>query len=93
MTHLIEVKKKDGESNESLLRRFNRKVQASGVILYVKDNQFSQKAKSKNLTRRDAQRRSKMRELRDYMRKIGKLDDSRDQYGRSKSTTKIHIKK
>jgi len=33
---VIEVKKNQGESNTSLLRRFSRRVQESGIIYKVK---------------------------------------------------------
>lgn len=45
---MIQVTKKDGkESTENLLRRFNRKVQQSGVVAVVKQNQFFEKPISK----------------------------------------------
>jgi ribosomal protein S21 len=41
---MIQVSRKDSkESTENLLRRFNRKVQQSGAIATVKQNQFFQK--------------------------------------------------
>ena len=92
---MIEVKKKEGESNESLLRRFNRKVQQSGVLLTVKKRQFQLKQKSKNIQRTEAVRRSKIRATKDYLRKIGKLEETRDPYGRVKSTSskKVRVKR
>ncbi|HVO86144.1 MAG TPA: 30S ribosomal protein S21 [Candidatus Binatia bacterium] len=51
---MIQVTKKDSkESVENLLRRFNRKVQQSGVLAIAKQNQYFEKP----LSRRD--RRSK----------------------------------
>ena len=45
---MIEITRKDSkESTENLLRRFNRKVQQSGVIAEVKQNQYYQKPMSK----------------------------------------------
>jgi ribosomal protein S21 len=41
---MIQVTRKDTkESTENLLRRFNRKVQQSGMITVVKQNQYFQK--------------------------------------------------
>ena len=52
---MIEVSRKDTkESTENLLRRFNRKVQQSGTITLVKQNQFFQKPTSKPERRRKA---------------------------------------
>ncbi|HSX45420.1 MAG TPA: 30S ribosomal protein S21, partial [Candidatus Saccharimonadia bacterium] len=52
---MIQVTRKDGkESSENLLRRFNRKVQQSGTIASVKQNQYFQKDTSKTERRRKA---------------------------------------
>lgn len=45
---MIQVTKKDSkESLENMLRRFNRKVQQSGVIAIAKQNQFFERDISK----------------------------------------------
>lgn len=45
---MIQVTRKDAkESSENLLRRFNRKVQQSGVLAVVKQNQRFEKPLSK----------------------------------------------
>jgi ribosomal protein S21 len=45
---MITVTRKDSkESLENLLRRFNRKVQQSGVVASVKQNQYFEKPLSK----------------------------------------------
>jgi ribosomal protein S21 len=52
---MIEVTRKDAkESTENLLRRFNRKVQQSGVLAEVKQNQYFQKEISKKERRTKA---------------------------------------
>jgi ribosomal protein S21 len=52
---MIQVTRKDAkESTENLLRRFNRKVQQSGAVATVKQNQFFQKPISKTERRRKA---------------------------------------
>jgi len=52
---MIQVSRKDSkESTENLLRRFNRKVQQSGAIAVVKQNQYFQKDISKTERRRKA---------------------------------------
>lgn len=74
----IRVVKNETESNESIVRRFVRKVQASGNLLLVKQNQHRQRPTSKRLKRRSAILRTKSREKREYLRKIGKLDETQD---------------
>jgi len=52
---MIQVTRKDSkESTENLLRRFNRKVQQSGLITNVKQNQYFQKPISKTERRSKA---------------------------------------
>ena len=52
---MIQVTRKDSkESLENLLRRFNRKVQQSGVIAKVKQGQYFEKPMSKRDRRQKA---------------------------------------
>lgn len=52
---MIQVSRKDPkESLESLLRRFNRKVQQSGVVTTVKQGQYFEKPTSKRDRRKKA---------------------------------------
>ncbi len=73
MTVVVEVKKKDGESFESLLRRFNRKIQQSGVLVRARKIRFFEPAKSKRFVREDARRRSDLKEKREELKKSGKM--------------------
>lgn len=70
---MVEVKRKDGESFESLLRRFNRKIQQSGVLVRARKIRFYEPGKSRNLLREDALRRAINREKREELKKLGKL--------------------
>jgi small subunit ribosomal protein S21 len=69
---MVEVKKKDNESFENLLRRFNRKVQQSGILARARKIRFFEPTKSRNLQRIAAQRRSELRQVREEMKKMGK---------------------
>ena len=58
---MIQVTRKDSqEANENLIRRFNRKVQQSGVLARVKALQYFEKAISK----RDRRARAIIRKAR-----------------------------
>jgi small subunit ribosomal protein S21 len=70
---LVEVKKKDGESFESLMRRFNRKIQQSGVLIRARKIRFFEPTKSRNIERENAARRAVNREKREELKKQGKL--------------------
>lgn len=69
---MVEVKRKDNESFDNLLRRFNRKIQQSGVLVRARKTRFFAPAKSRNLKRTDAQRRSELRVIREDQKRLGK---------------------
>ena len=71
----VEVKKKDGESPESLVRRFSKKVQSSGLLIRAKKGRFHARKKSKHQLKEEASRRKLIRDKKEQLRKIGKLDD------------------
>lgn len=69
---MIQVTRKDSkESTENLLRRFNRKVQQSGTIAIVKQNQHFQKPISKTERRRKAIIRQQRKALKLKRIKLG----------------------
>ncbi len=69
---MIQVTRKDAkESTENLLRRFNRKVQQSGTIAIVKQNQYFQKPVSKPERRRKAIIRQQRKALKLKKIKLG----------------------
>ncbi|MDO8571287.1 MAG: 30S ribosomal protein S21 [bacterium] len=71
-----ETRRKPKESFEGLLRRFNKQVQQSGKLLTVKKVRFYKRPKSKLALKESALRRRKIEEKKEYLRKIGKLQDS-----------------
>lgn len=65
---MLQVTRKDDESVESLIRRFNKKVIQSGVMTTAKQKKYFQKPVSKTeareiAIRKRARREQKMREL------------------------------
>ena len=69
---MIQVTRKDTkESTENLLRRFNRKVQQSGAISVVKQNQFFQKPLSKTDRRTKAIIRQQRKAIKQRKIKLG----------------------
>lgn len=69
---MIQVTRKDTkESAENLLRRFNRKVQQSGALATVKQNQFFQKPPSKSDRRKKAIIRQERKALKAKKIKLG----------------------
>lgn len=72
---VVEVKKKEGESVESMLRRFTKKVQQSGVLIRAKKGRFYEPQRSKRAIRESAMRRKTIRDKNDLLRKMGKLPE------------------
>lgn len=72
---MVEVSKREGESTESLVRRFSKQVQQSRILIRAKRKRFFEPPKNKREIRESAKRRQKVRERKAYLRKIGKLDE------------------
>jgi len=72
---MVEVKRKKGETFDSLLRRFQRRVQQGGVMLDVRRKRFHSHEPSKNRMRDSALRRVSKRTEYDYLAKTGQLKE------------------
>lgn len=72
---MVEVKRKKGETFESFLRRFSKRMMQSGTILQFKKVRYYKRPVSKGLRKKSALVRKKRAELREYMRKIGRLEE------------------
>jgi len=71
----IEIRRKEKEPVGSLLRRFTRRVQQSGVLLSARKGRFYQKPKTKRQTKASALRREQLRSQRREMMKEGLLEE------------------
>lgn len=72
---MTEIKRKKGETFESLLRRFNKKLQQSGRLIQSRKIRFYERPKNKTKVRQEALRRKEIGEKREYLKKIGKLKE------------------
>lgn len=72
----IEVRKKEGESTASLLRRFTRRIQQSKVLVRAKKSKFYKKPKSKRQLQQSALRRELIRKERQKLIKMGLLEEN-----------------
>jgi len=72
---VLEVKRKDGESFESMMRRFSKKTVMSGRVIQAKKIQYVTKPLNKRARKSKALRRENIKEQRDYLIKTGKLDE------------------
>lgn len=72
---MIEVKRKDRESSENLIRRFSRRVQQSGVLVQARRSRFRTDEKSKREMREGAMYKAKVKKIVGKLKKIGKFDE------------------
>lgn len=71
----VEVRRKEKEPVGSLLRRFTRRIQQSGVLLNARRSRFYRKQKTKRQTKSSALRREQLRAQRKEMMKMGLLEE------------------
>lgn len=70
---VIEVKKNPNENNGSLLRRFSRRIQESGIIRRVKSARYSLRKESKLKVKKSALKRMARRKEIERLRKLGRM--------------------
>jgi len=68
---MIEVKKKEGESPNSLLFRFSKKVRQSGVLVETRKRRFTARSQNKRKRRLSAIFKSKKRAAMARQKKLG----------------------
>lgn len=73
---MIHIRKKDRETPESMIRRFSRRVQQSGVLQYVRKNRFRLEEKSRTKRREGALYKVRIRKEIDRLKKFGKFDEN-----------------
>jgi len=69
---VIEVEKNPNENNTSILRRFSRRIQESGVIQKVKGGRYNLRKDSKLKTKKGALKKLIRRAEVEKLRKLGK---------------------
>lgn len=72
---MIQVKRKERESSEAMIRRFSRRVQQSGVLQRVRKSRFRKEEKSKDKRRDEALYKVKIRKAISRAKKLGRFDD------------------
>ena len=72
---VLEITKQERETNQSLIRRFTKRLRESRILVGAKKSVFRQKEKSKQIQRRTTLRR--LEKQKEYQRsvKLGQKDD------------------
>jgi ribosomal protein S21 len=69
---VIEVSKNQNENNASILRRFSRRIQESGIIHKVKGARYNERKESKLKVKKSALKRMVRRKEIEVLKKLGK---------------------
>jgi ribosomal protein S21 len=72
---MVEFKRKKGETFESFLRRFNKRLQQSGSLYDARKNRYHQKSKNESAKKKSALIGLELRHKKEYQRRTGKLKD------------------
>ncbi len=68
----LQVKKQPKENSQSLVRRFTRRIQQSGILRRARDIRFNKRPKSAQLKKRAALRREQLKKEYELLKKLGK---------------------
>ncbi|MFC1700971.1 hypothetical protein ACFLZ0_02440 [Patescibacteria group bacterium] len=74
---VVEVKKRERENTRSLLRRFTRRIQQSGILVRARKARFWEKDKSKLERRQSALRRQKTAKKIEKLKKLGLFEEDK----------------
>ena len=69
----LEIKKQNRETSQSLIRRFSRSVQESGILIRARKIRFRQRQKSEQMKKRAALRREELKKEYQRLRKLGEV--------------------
>jgi ribosomal protein S21 len=72
---MVECRRKKGETFEAFVRRFNKKIMQSGVILQFKKVRFHTKKTNRNLRRQSALMRLEKKGQYEYLKKVGRIKE------------------
>ncbi len=72
---MVEVRKREKETSESLIKRFSRRVQQSGILLRARKSRFREEEKTKRQMRESALYRARLKKEVDKLKKMGKFNE------------------
>ncbi|MDD3607388.1 MAG: hypothetical protein PHQ20_01155 [Candidatus Moranbacteria bacterium] len=74
---MVEVRKKERETDESLIRRFTRTLQQSRVLNMARSTRFRQKKKTKRQLIKEAVYKERLKKEIDKLKKMDRFDESK----------------
>ena len=72
---MVQFKRKKGESFESFLRRFNKRLQQTKKIIHARKNRYRRPEKNDRQVKESALIGLELRKKKEYLRRIGKLEE------------------
>jgi ribosomal protein S21 len=69
----LEIRKKQRENVQAMMRRFQKAVQQSGILLEVRKRQFVKRVKSPNMQKKSALRKAENKKKYDLIKKMRKV--------------------
>jgi len=88
---MVEVKRKPNESIGSLMRRFNRFVQQSGVLVKARKTQYRVKKQTERKEKNSAIMGLHLSNLRKKLEKLGKYDEDTFEEEKRKLKQKLDL--
>lgn len=70
----LEIKKQERETAQSLIRRFTKGVQQSGLLARARKIRFKERKKSKQMKKKAALRREELKKQYEKLEKLGKTE-------------------
>lgn len=71
----LEIRKKEREPSQSLVRRFTKRVKQSGILVRARKIRFREREKSRQMKKRAALRREELKKEYEKKRKLGELEE------------------
>lgn len=69
----VQVERNNNENAVSLIKRFTRRVQGSGVLMRVRKNRFTERSKSAYVQKKQALKKLDRKQKYDELVKMGKI--------------------
>ena len=70
----LEVRRKERETSQNLIRRFTKRIQQSGVLVQARKISFKRRKKSDEAKKRAALRKEELKKEYEKLRKMGELE-------------------
>ncbi len=70
---IFEIKKQERETSHGLIRRFQKRIQQSGILMRVRRARFKQRKKSEQMKKRAALRKEEKKREYEKLEKLGKI--------------------